>query len=124
MCAIWHRNAMTIGERIRLARKKAGLSQERLGETLGVTKQMVSHIEVGRHAPTVDHVITICQRCDVTADFLLLGLDRPAPIDARIAEAARRIAAMPSQQQELLFQMFSASADPEKVENFANKPRR
>ncbi len=36
---------MTLGERIALARKKAGLSQEQLGDRLGVSRQAVSKWE-------------------------------------------------------------------------------
>ena len=38
---------MTLGERIALARKRAGLSQEQLGEKLGVSRQAVSKWEAG-----------------------------------------------------------------------------
>ena len=36
---------MTLGERITLSRKRAGLSQEQLGEKLGVSRQAVSKWE-------------------------------------------------------------------------------
>ena len=36
---------MSLGERIALARKKAGLSQEQLGDKLGVSRQAV---KIGR----------------------------------------------------------------------------
>ena len=38
---------MTLGERIALARKQAWLSQEQLGEQLGVSRQAVSKWESG-----------------------------------------------------------------------------
>lgn len=38
---------MELYERISLARKKAGLSQEQLGEKLGVSRQAVSKWESG-----------------------------------------------------------------------------
>ena len=42
---------MTLGERIALARKKAGLSQEQLGDQLGVSRQAVSKWESGAAVP-------------------------------------------------------------------------
>ena len=38
---------MSLGERISQARKRAGLSQEQLGEQLGVSRQAVSKWESG-----------------------------------------------------------------------------
>ena len=38
---------MTLGERIAQARKQAGLSQEQLGEKLGVSRQAISKWESG-----------------------------------------------------------------------------
>ena len=42
---------MSLGERIALARKQAGLSQEQLGEKLGGSRQAVSKWRRGRPQP-------------------------------------------------------------------------
>ena len=43
-----------IGERIREARKRKGLSQEQLGEKLGLSFQAVSTWETGKFIPDSD----------------------------------------------------------------------
>ena len=47
---------MSLGERIALARKQAGLSQEQLGEKLGVSRQAVSKWESSQTNPDVAYV--------------------------------------------------------------------
>ena len=72
---------MTLGERITLARKKAGLSQEQLGDRLGVSRQAVSKWESSQANPDVAYVAELCRICGVSCDWLLLGEEgaREAP---------------------------------------------
>jgi transcriptional regulator with XRE-family HTH domain len=44
-------DGMSIGERVRWARKRAGLSQERLAQTIGTTRQVVIRWEQDKHVP-------------------------------------------------------------------------
>lgn len=64
---------MTLGERIALARKQAGLSQEQLGEKLGVSRQAVSKWESEQTNPDVAYVAQMCRLLGVSSDWLLLG---------------------------------------------------
>ena len=63
---------MSLGERITLARKQAGLSQEQLGEKLGVSRQAVSKWESGQTNPDVTYVARMCRLLEVSSDWLLL----------------------------------------------------
>ena len=64
---------MTLGERIALARKKAGLSQEQLGDRLGVSRQAVSKWESGQTVPDAITIGRLCLALHVSADYVLLG---------------------------------------------------
>ena len=64
---------MELNERIALARKQAGLSQEQLGEKLGVSRQAVSKWESGQTNPDLAYVIGMCRLFGVSSDWLLLG---------------------------------------------------
>ena len=64
---------MTLGERIAQARKQAGLSQEQLGEKLGVSRQAVSKWEGDQTNPDVAYVAQMCRTLGVSSDWLLLG---------------------------------------------------
>lgn len=48
------KKTLTIGERIRVARTKAGLSQKALGTALTLSDKAVSAYEVGRAHPSLD----------------------------------------------------------------------
>lgn len=39
---------MTVGEKIRRARRRSGLSQAQLGRKIGVSRYLISHVESGR----------------------------------------------------------------------------
>ena len=66
---------MTLGERITQARKQAGLSQEQLGEKLGVSRQAISKWESGQTNPDVVYVAELCRLFGVSSDWLLLGME-------------------------------------------------
>lgn len=48
-----------LGQRIRDLRQAAGLTQQALGEDVGLTKQSISAIEVGRQAVSAEMLWTI-----------------------------------------------------------------
>ncbi len=81
---------MELKDRIAFVRKAAGLSQEQLGELLGVTRQAVSKWESGQATPDAVTVARLCRALHVSADFVLLGKE---PEDGASAEEARDIPA-------------------------------
>ena len=62
---------MTLGQRIQELRKQKGLSQESLGEALGVSRQAVSKWEGDNGIPELDTLITMSRLFDVTVGQLL-----------------------------------------------------
>lgn len=62
---------MNLGENIRAARKKAGVTQRQLADKMGVYQKDVSRWENGEHAPTIDLLVEICKALEVSADLLL-----------------------------------------------------
>ena len=64
---------MELHERIAFVRKAAGLTQEQLGEKLGVTRQAVSKWESNQATPDALTVARLCTELGVSADFVLLG---------------------------------------------------
>lgn len=63
---------MTIGEKIALRRRSAGLSQEALAGQLGVSRQAVSRWETNESLPDTERVLQLCRIFGVSADDLLL----------------------------------------------------
>ena len=50
---------MTLGERIKSCRQKAGLSQEKLAELAGVSRQAVTKWEAGQSAPSTENLLKL-----------------------------------------------------------------
>lgn len=68
---------MTLGERIQSLRKAGGLSQEELGDSLGVARQSVSKWESDATVPELDKLIALSRLFGVTIGELL-GLEEPS----------------------------------------------
>ena len=67
---------MTTGKRIVKARKEKGLSQEQLGEKLGVSFQAMSTWETGKFIPDSDHLPALAKALDLSLDSLFAEEDR------------------------------------------------
>ena len=72
---------MTIGERIALLRKKAGLSQEKLAELVGVSRQAIGKWESGLSLPGIDNLQELARVLQVSCDELITGIC-PSPSSA------------------------------------------
>ena len=62
---------MELNERIAAARRAAGMSQEQLGEALGVSRQAVSKWESGASDPITVNLLALAKLYGVSADELL-----------------------------------------------------
>ena len=80
-------------------RKEAGLTQEALGQTLGVTNKTVSRWENGNYLPDLEMLQLLGARFGVSVDELICGARRPvrtaqdAPAQAMMGQAASEQAA-------------------------------
>lgn len=68
---------MTVGERIKVARIAAGLTQAKLGETLRVSAQFISKCERGVNNPKYSTLLKLSAPLNVSALYLLLGEEAP-----------------------------------------------
>lgn len=62
---------MTFSEKLKAARKSAGISQEALAEKLGVSRQAVTKWETGRGIPDVDNMMIISNLFGISVDDFL-----------------------------------------------------
>lgn len=62
---------MTLGEKLKEARKKAGISQEQLSEKLGVSRSAVAKWETDNGIPDIDNLKTVSRLLNVSIDYLL-----------------------------------------------------
>ncbi|MBR2684877.1 MAG: helix-turn-helix domain-containing protein [Erysipelotrichaceae bacterium] len=62
---------MTFGEKLKEARKKAGLTQEELAELIGISRAAVAKWETDNGLPDIENLKTVAGLLDVSVDYLL-----------------------------------------------------
>ena len=62
---------MTFGEKLKEARKNAGLSQEQFAEKMSVSRSAVAKWETDKGMPDVNNLKVMAQLLDVSVDYLL-----------------------------------------------------
>lgn len=89
---VWDADAF--GRSVQEARKSQGLTQEQVGNRVGVSAQAVSKWENGETCPEVALLPAVCAALDVSADALL-GTANNQGIDALVRALRERLAALP-----------------------------
>lgn len=102
---------MGIGEKIRQARQKAGLSQGRLAEIIQVKRATIAAWEIGRNEPSAETIRNIATACRVSADWLLeMPVDySDMPDDARLL--AEKINTLPPGDRAVIEKVLTAMAE-------------
>ena len=62
---------MTLGERLFMYRNKVNMSQEKLAEEIGVTRQTISKWETDQSMPDFDKIEPLCEVFGITPDELI-----------------------------------------------------
>lgn len=68
---------LTFGEKLKTARKSAGLTQEQLAEKLSVSRQAVTKWEADRGLPDIENLRQIARLMNVSLDYLLDSGEAP-----------------------------------------------
>ena len=99
-------NEQTLGQRIAAERKKLGLSQEALGDKMGVSRQAISKWESDGAVPEIDKLIAMSKLFGVTLGWLL-GVEEEA--------ATEPAPGFTDDQLELIRHMIPQPAQPKKA---------
>ena len=62
---------MALSERIKICRQKVGMSQEKVAELVGVSRQAVTKWESGQSAPSTENLFKLAEIFGTTVDMLL-----------------------------------------------------
>jgi len=85
---------MVIGERLKMARKMAGMSQQQLGEKAGVSRMSISKYERDINVPKSQVLIKLAKALDVKIEYLL------RPVEVSLSEPMfRKRTALPKKQE-------------------------
>jgi transcriptional regulator with XRE-family HTH domain len=83
---------LTVGKRIRMARRAAGLSQEKLANLIGTTRQVIIRWEQDRHLPNAKSRNRLAEATGLTADVFIEPLDEESE-EAVLQRQAREMVA-------------------------------
>ncbi len=67
--------AVHCGERIRMLRESLGMNQEEFGEFLDCSDESISKVERGLHMMKIWRMIRLCQKCEISLDYLVRGIN-------------------------------------------------
>ena len=65
-----------LGNELRIARERAGLTQEQLAFKAGIDRTYVSMLERDKKSPTIKMLIRICKAMGVSASRLIARVER------------------------------------------------
>lgn len=94
----------TVGQRIAKMRKRRGLTQTALAQTIGITQSVVSDYEVGRARLSDEMLIRFALALKTSADYLL-GLKDDVvvePISRSLAQKMQEIEKLPNHEKRSL----------------------
>lgn len=83
---------MTIGERIRQARKAKGFTQKHLGEMSGTSETTIKQYELGKRQPRIEQLKRVASALDVDVNWLMNGQTLEERDQASKDYVARRFA--------------------------------
>lgn len=94
---------MEFSEKLIGLRRREGLSQERLADRLGVTRQSVSKWEGGAAMPELEKLIALSELFGVSVDYLIKeAVEEPKPPEIPAADSAAKL----TEQMEAFSRMF------------------
>jgi transcriptional regulator with XRE-family HTH domain len=97
-----------VGQRIREARKMAGLSQNQLATFLKLHRPSVSEIEAGNRKVSPEELRRVSELLDVSVSWLLGETPSDAEEDPRVQLAARELGKLKPSDFERILKLLSA----------------
>ena len=68
-------NLNTLGKRLACLRERSGINQQKLSDATGISRSNLSKYEQDKVKPTSDAIVSLCEFYDVSADWLLRGIE-------------------------------------------------
>lgn len=102
-----------VGQRIRLRRREAGITQQQLGEAVGIKFQQVQKYETGANRVSASRLWDIARALHVPVYYFFeeLSAQNTPTAPKRCAELRQLFGALPEDQQEALLQIARAMID-------------
>lgn len=99
---------MTLGERIKVERTKAKMSQEKLAELVGVSRQAVTKWESGQSSPSTENLFRIAEVLGTTVDILTKEEPQQLLTEEQVYDIYKKVRAKKiAEQRRLVLQFFA-----------------
>lgn len=69
------KSKIEIGERIKSIRNNMGMSQKDFSKLIGMKTQYLCNVEKGNSGLTVEKIIEICNKTEISSDYLIFGIN-------------------------------------------------
>lgn len=111
-----------VAERLREARKLAGLSQSQVAQMLGLHRPAVSEMEAGNRRVSADELARLAEIYDVNMTWLVgKGPEKIDAADPRLELAARELTKLKPDDLERLLRLLAAMRDESISKDEENK---
>lgn len=100
-----------VGDRLRLAREQAGLSQGQVARMLAKHRPTISEIEAGRRRVTAEELAAFARIYDVSVAWLS-GADEDDGVDDRVRLAARELAKLKAEDLDKVLKLLATMKQP------------
>ena len=100
---------VSLGNRIRNARKQRNMTQEQLGEACDLSTAHIGHIERGTRSLSIESLVTIASVLGVSTDYLLMDFTQIT--DVRITALLNSIKGADRQKTEKLYSVIKILPD-------------
>ncbi|MCU5390537.1 helix-turn-helix domain-containing protein [Bacillus paranthracis] len=107
-----------IGKRVKEIRAELKLSQSQFAESIGVSKSLISLIELGRKNPSVETINKIAKKGNVSIDYIIGRTDNrssskneTSKVKIELNTAVDRIEKLTEDQQRFIIKMLNGMVD-------------
>ncbi len=100
---------ISFGDNLKRARLEKGLTQEQLGQLVGLSRRMIIHYEKHATHPSTDKIAALAQALGIKIEVLIKGtssLKNSASVDPKFARKLEKAKTLPDDDQKLLATMI------------------
>lgn len=101
-----------IGQRIKMAREAAHITQDELAQAVGCSTKHIGAVERGIKTPSLDMFVVIANTLGASADLLLQGV-LEKPIDTLAGEFAAAVSPLDTQTQNRILKAIRVFSESE-----------
>lgn len=110
---------MTVGERIKQLRKEQELTQQQLGEMVGITYIQIGRYETNKSNASADVLQKVAEALGTTTDFLMSGGNAQQLSDKELLQQFKEVELLSSEDKHLIKTFIDAFLTKRKVQKLA-----